>query len=141
MNLYVGNLSPETSEKDLNAAFAEFGQVMSVKILIDPSTGLPRGFGFVEMAGRSEAFDAILNLDCTYLKGTIISVKEAKAKGDNNDRGGGDRQRRRTFTPRERGGYNSDRGGDRYNSDRGGYNSDRGDRGGDRGGDRFNKRY
>lgn len=106
MNLFVGNLSPDTSEADLKKAFSEFGNIVSVKILIDPTTGMPRGFGFVEMAGKTEAYDAMLNLDCTYLKGTIISVKEAKPKagpgGNSNGYNSGERPQRNSFAPRER---------------------------------------
>lgn len=100
MNLFIGNLSPDTSEADLRKAFSEFGDIVSVKVLIDPTTGMPRGFGFVEMAGRNEAFDAILNLDSTYLKGTIISVKEAKPKGGGFN--SNERPQRNSFAPRER---------------------------------------
>lgn len=107
MNLYIGNLSPETSEADLRKTFSEFGEVVSTKVLIDPETGMPRGFGFVEMGNRFQAQDAILNLDSTYLQGTIITVKEAKPKGsggpggDRNQRPGGGGGRP-SFSPRER---------------------------------------
>jgi len=100
MNLYVSNISPETNEIDLREVFSEFGEVVGVKIVKDIETGMPRGFGFVEMADKFSAFDAIDNLDCTFLKGQIIAVKEAKPRA--NDRGGNDR-----------GGY--DRGNDRNN--------------------------
>jgi len=82
MNLFVGNLSPETTESDLRERFSEFGEIVSIKILKDRDTGLPRGFGFVEMADRFHAMDAIDNLDQVFLKGQVISVKEAKQKTD-----------------------------------------------------------
>ncbi len=103
---------------------------------MDNATGTSRGFGFVEMADKFQAFDAIDNIDATYFEGNIISVKEAK---QNNTRGGsssgGNRSFNRPRTPRpgggaynrEGGGYNRDRdnsGG--YNRDRGGYNRDNG---------------
>ncbi|MCB0700912.1 MAG: hypothetical protein KDC11_13720 [Chitinophagaceae bacterium] len=148
MNLFIGNLNPQTSEDSLRVAFAEFGEVISVKIPVDAETGMPRGFGFVEMTDKFEALDAIDNIDGIYFEGNVITVKESKPKGgggrDNrrggggggfrrNDRFGGDRDRGGYNRDRggynnDRGGYNSDRGG--YNSDRGGYNSDRSDRGG-----------
>ncbi len=59
MNIYVGNLSRETTEKDLREAFEVFGDVGSVKIIMDKYTGRSRGFGFVEMASDEEAKAAI----------------------------------------------------------------------------------
>ncbi len=82
MNLFVGNLSPETTNDDLAQLFSEFGYVLSVRIIIDPATGHSRQFGFVSMADRFEAFDAIDNIDKTYFQGQIISVKEAKGNKD-----------------------------------------------------------
>ena len=92
MNLFVGNLSPETSESSLRKLFSEFGEIVSVKIIIDSATGLPKGFGFVEMADKFHSFDAVDNLDMTFFEGSIISVKEAKQKpsgGGGNRFGGG----------------------------------------------------
>ena len=116
MNLFVGNLSPETTEQNLSDAFSEFGKINSVKIIIDSATGLPKGFGFVEMDEKFSAYDAIDNLDATYFMGTIISVKEAKSNKANNNRGGGGGNR--SFQKRP-GGFNSNRTGS------GGYNSNR----------------
>lgn len=112
MNLFIGNLSPDVTEAQLNSLFSEFGIVLSVKIPVDKETGLPRGFGFVEMEDKFHAYDAIDNLDATYLSGTIISVKESKPKTQGGSGGGFNR-----------GGGN--RGG-------GGFNRDRNDRGGSR---------
>jgi RNA recognition motif-containing protein len=80
MNLFVGNLSAETTDADLRNIFSEFGDIVSVRVLKDMETGMSRGFGFVEMAEKFTAYDAIDNIDCTFLKGNIISVKEAKPK-------------------------------------------------------------
>lgn len=128
MNLYVGNLSPETTEQHLSEIFSEFGKINSVKIIIDSATGLPKGFGFVEMDEKFSAYDAIDNLDATYFMGNIISVKEAKGNKTNN-RGGGSKP----FQKRQ-GGFNSNRGGGggAYNQNRssGGYNSNRSSGGG-----------
>ena len=95
MNLFIGNLSPETTEPTLEKMFSEFGEIISVKIVRDNETGLSKGFGFVEMADKFHAFDAIDNIDMTFLEGQIISVKEAKPKagpgggGGYGNRGGG----------------------------------------------------
>lgn len=92
MNLFISNVSPLTSEAGLRNIFAEFGEVLSVKIPIDPATGMPRGFAFVEMADKFHSYDAIDNLDMTYLDGQIITVKESKPKtqgGGGGQRGGG----------------------------------------------------
>lgn len=103
MNLFVGNLNPDTSDIDLRKIFSEFGEVVAAKIVKDNITGDSRGFGFVEMADKFHSYDAIDNLDGTYLQGNIISVKEAKQKTS-------DRpvpRRTRTFIPR---GTRPDRG-------------------------------
>ncbi len=116
MNLYVGNLSPETNEQQLRELFSEFGAIKSVKLIIDPQTGFPKGFGFVEMEEKGSGYDAIDNLDYTWFMGGIISVREAKNnKTQINNRGGGQRgfQKR----PGGGGGYNRNGGGG-YNSNR-----------------------
>lgn len=97
MNLFVGNLNPETVATSLRTLFSEFGEVLSSKVILDVATGMSRGFGFVEMAENVSAMDAIDNLDMSYFEGSIISVKEAKQntappRGGNNfgnNRGGG----------------------------------------------------
>lgn len=95
MNLFVGNLNPETTVDKLRPIFAEFGEVVSAKIIFDATTGASRGFGFVEMADKFHAFDAIDNLDATFFDGNIISVKEAKQNNTKGSSGGG-----RSFKPR-----------------------------------------
>jgi RNA recognition motif-containing protein len=129
MNLYVGNLSPETTASSLRKLFSEFGEIVSSKIIMDNATGAPRGFGFVEMADKFQAQAAVDNLDMSFFEGNIISVKEARqntTKGGGSSSGGGGN---RPFRPRQQrpGGYNS---GDRYNnsgsSDR--YNNNSSDR-------------
>ncbi len=101
MNLFVGNLNPETTAAKLRPLFAEFGEVVSAKVIIDNATGMSRGFGFVEMADKFQAFDAIDNIDATYFDGNVISVKEAKqnntkpGQGFNKNAGGS-----RPFKPR-----------------------------------------
>jgi len=95
MNLFVGNLNPDTTDAQLIKMFSEFGEVLTAKIVKDNITGDSRGFGFVEMADKFHSYDAIDNLDCTFLQGNIISVKEAKAR--TNDKPA---PRKRTFVPR-----------------------------------------
>jgi len=91
MNLYVGNLSSEVKEADLQSAFEAFGQVSSVKIIEDRFSGQSRGFGFVEMPSKNEANAAIDGLNDTNLKGKNIVVNEAREKKDNRSGGKGRR--------------------------------------------------
>ncbi|HUO14922.1 MAG TPA: RNA-binding protein [Verrucomicrobiae bacterium] len=104
-NIFVGNLSFNTSEDELRQAFEAFGQVDRVSIMTDRDTGRSRGFGFVEMASNEDGEKAITALNGTQIGGRTINVNEARPKAE---RGGG-------------GGY----GGGRDRGDRGG----RGDRG------------
>lgn len=133
MNLFIGNLNPQTTEESLRTLFSEFGEIVSVKVPTDPETGAPRGFGFVEMADKFESFDAIDNIDGTYFEGQVITVKESKPKnGQGNNRGGFNRG-----GSRGGGGFNRGGGGYRSNdrSSGGGYRSNDRD-GGYRGGNR-----
>jgi cold-inducible RNA-binding protein len=84
--IYVGNLSYQTTEDDLRAAFAPSGEVTEVKIVTDRETGQPRGFGFVEMATPAAAKAAIAALNGASLDGRTLTVNEAKERS--NDRGG-----------------------------------------------------
>ena len=90
MNLFVGNINPQTTVSSLRNLFSEFGEIVSAKILMDNVTGMSRGFGFVELADKFHAFDAIDSLDCTFFEGNIISVKEAK---QNNTKSGNSNSR------------------------------------------------
>ena len=93
MNIYVGSLSYEVTEEELKQAFEAFGEVESVKIIRDMNSGRSKGFGFVEMSGKSKALSAIDGLNGTELKGRSIKVNKAKARSEGNryrgDRGGG----------------------------------------------------
>jgi RNA recognition motif-containing protein len=80
MNIYAGNLSPETTEDDLRQTFGAFGEVASVKILKDRATGKSNGFGFVGMAACDEGQTAISELNGKQLKGYAIKVEEGKKK-------------------------------------------------------------
>ncbi|MDD5067679.1 MAG: RNA-binding protein [bacterium] len=88
MNIYVGNLSRETTEDELKQAFGQYGQVGSVSIIKDRLTGEPRGFGFIEMTAKEEAENAIRSLNGQDLKGRNLTVNEARPRNDRNDRGG-----------------------------------------------------
>ena len=80
MNIYVGNLSTETTEDDLRQAFEAFGQVVSVKILRNRVTGESNGFGFIGMPVSDEGQTAISELNGKSLKGNAIRVEEGKRK-------------------------------------------------------------
>ena len=88
MNLYVGNLSFETNEDELQSAFAPFGQVASATIIRDKFSGDSRGFGFVEMPNRDEALAAISGLAGKEVRGRAITVNEARPRDDTQRRGG-----------------------------------------------------
>jgi RNA recognition motif-containing protein len=98
MNIYVGNLSWEVTEEDLQQAFEGFGQVESVNIIKDKYSGRSRGFGFVEMPANDEAQSAINELNDTELKGRTLKVNEARPRPETprgGGRGGGRRDDRR----------------------------------------------
>lgn len=88
MNIYVGNLSFETTEEELRQAFEGHGEVSSVNIIKDKYTGDPRGFAFVEMSNQGEATAAIAGLNEQEMNGRTLKVNEARAR---EDRGGGGR--------------------------------------------------
>src|SRR5689334_2582314 len=95
MNIYVGNLAPETTEGDLREAFTAFGQVATATIIKDRFSGEPRGFAFVEMPTRSEAQNAINSLNGKNLKGRTLSVNEARPRTEGGGGGGGSSSGRR----------------------------------------------
>ena len=93
-NIFVGNLSHQTTQDDLMGAFSQYGNVERVSIPTDRMTGQPRGFGFVEMTNREEADNAIAGLNGYELNGRALNVNEARPKseggfGGNRPRGGG----------------------------------------------------
>jgi RNA recognition motif-containing protein len=77
--IYVGNLSPEVEEQDVENLFARYGEVFEVHIFYDDE-GKSRGFAFVEMLSSDQAEDAIEALDGRYWKGKRIRVSEARRK-------------------------------------------------------------
>src|SRR5438270_12440692 len=89
-NIFVGNLSYQTTQEELYAAFAQYGAVERVNIVTDRDTGQPRGFAFVEMTDRREAETAISQLNGQELNGRALNVNEARPKpAGGGPRGGG----------------------------------------------------
>jgi RNA recognition motif-containing protein len=89
INIYVGNLSFETSDGELTGMFEAYGEVMSAKVISDQFTGRSRGFGFVEMSNREEGLKAIQELDGREMKGRQLKVNEARPRGSAGRGGGG----------------------------------------------------
>jgi cold-inducible RNA-binding protein len=89
--LYVGNLSHETTETQLQTLFSEAGEVTSAKIITDRQTGQPRGFGFVEMETKLEGENAISMLNGRDLDGRPLTVNEARPQQKGGFGGGGHR--------------------------------------------------
>ncbi|MEJ5350239.1 MAG: RNA-binding protein [Melioribacteraceae bacterium] len=87
MNIYVGNLSSEVTDADLENIFSNYGKVSSVKIIRDMFTQESKGFGFIEMNNRSEAEKAIEQLNTYEIKGKKIVVNEARPRRDRKSRG------------------------------------------------------
>lgn len=87
MNIYVGNLSSEVTDTDLENIFSNYGKVSSVKIIRDMFTQESKGFGFIEMNNRSEAEKAIEQLNTYEIKGKKIVVNEARPRRDRKSRG------------------------------------------------------
>ncbi len=81
-NIFVGNLSFNTSEDELRKLFEAYGTVDRVSILTDRETGRSRGFGFVEMANAEEGDKAIAGLNGTQIGGRTINVNEARPKAE-----------------------------------------------------------
>jgi len=90
--LYVGNLSYQTTQDSLRAAFEQDGRkVVEVKIVTDRDTGQPRGFAFVEMSSPAEAQAAIAAMDGQQLDGRTLRVNEAQERSGGGGGGGGGR--------------------------------------------------
>lgn len=89
MKLYVGNLSFNTSNQDLNDLFGAVGTVVSSNIIEDRETGRSRGFGFVEMSSKAEGENAIAQFDGKEIDGRTLKVNEAKPQEKRGGGGGG----------------------------------------------------
>jgi RNA recognition motif-containing protein len=122
MNIYVGNLPHEATEDEVRQAFAAFGQVTEVRLIVDKFSGESKGFGFVEMPSKDEAQKAIEQMNAKEFMGRVLSVNEARPKTDH---GGGGRRESGGRRGGGGGGFGDSRGGGR-----GGY-------GGSRGGGRY----
>jgi cold-inducible RNA-binding protein len=99
-NIFVGNLSYQATQADLQNAFAAYGNVERVNVVTDRETGQPRGFAFVEMSDSEAAQQAIAHLNGAELHGRAMNVNEARPKPaggggyggqrrDSGNRGGG----------------------------------------------------
>lgn len=117
MNIYVGNLSYNTTNDSLQELFAAYGEVTSAKVVMDRETGRSRGFGFVEMSNDEEGQKSIDGLNGNDFEGKTISVTVARPK-----------------TERTGGGFGSRGGNGGGYSSRGGNGGGYGSRGGNSGG-------
>ena len=91
MNIYIGNMSFDTTEEQLREAFQAFGEVTSTKVIMDRDTNRPKGFAFVEMSSKDEAMAAISGLNGKEVDGRELKVNESKPKADSGNRGGGNK--------------------------------------------------
>jgi RNA recognition motif-containing protein len=92
--LFVGNLSFNTTENDLQDAFGAHGTVMETNLLMDRETGRPRGFGFVTMSSAEEASKAIEAMNGRDMDGRALTVNVAKPREERTGGGGGGGGRR-----------------------------------------------
>ncbi|HEV2490395.1 MAG TPA: RNA-binding protein [Candidatus Acidoferrales bacterium] len=90
-NLFVGNMNFQTTEDELRALFAPFGQITRIHIAMDRETGRARGFAFVEMPNDEEAGKAMAALNGKEVGGRALKVNEARPKGEGRGPGGPDR--------------------------------------------------
>ena len=88
MNIFVGNISFQSEEADLQSIFEKYGQVGSVKIIQDNFTGRSKGFGFVTMENNDEAQKAIAELNGYDLQGKSLAVNEARPRTEGGGGGG-----------------------------------------------------
>jgi RNA recognition motif-containing protein len=92
MSIYVGNLSFDATQEDVNQVFAEYGTVKRVQLPTDRETGRMRGFAFVEMSTEAEETAAIEALDGAEWMGRDLKVNKAKPREDRGGGGGGSRR-------------------------------------------------
>jgi len=94
VNIYIGNMSFDTTEAQLRQAFEGYGEVSTINIITDKYSGEPRGFAFVEMSAKSEAIAAISGLNGQDLNGRALNVNEAKPRAQGGNRSGGNGYRK-----------------------------------------------
>ncbi len=94
MNIYIGNLSQNTTEDKLKTLFAQFGTVESAKVIKDHRSNVSKGYGFIEMPSNSEADQAIKALNGKRIDGNNIKIKQADSGGKRRKK---NRFRRRRF--------------------------------------------
>ena len=87
--LYVGNLSYDVKDNDIQQLFAQYGTVLSVQIIQDRMTGQSKGFGFVEMGSDQEAQAAINGMNGKDMSGRALTVNEARPREERSGGGGG----------------------------------------------------
>ena len=92
MNIYIGNLSYNTTEDALRSLFAEFGDIESAKVIKDRASGRSKGFGFIEMPSNSEADQAIKALNGNVIDGNALKIRPADS--------GGKKRKKRSFRRR-----------------------------------------
>jgi cold-inducible RNA-binding protein len=109
-NIFVGNMSFQTTESDLRALFEPYGQVTRIHIVNDRETGQPRGFAFVEMEQDEQAAKAMTELNGKEVAGRALRVNEATPKPDRGPRGfgGGGGGYRKGGGGRGRGGFSTE---------------------------------
>lgn len=88
-NLFVGNVSFQTTEGELTSLFEQFGEITRAQIMTDRETGRSRGFAFVEMTSDDDAAKAIAALNGKEVNGRALNVNEARPKSEGGSRGGG----------------------------------------------------
>ena len=82
MNIYVGNLLISVRDNELSELFSEYGEVKSANVIMDRSSGLSKGYGFVEMDDKNSAEEAIQYLNGKEVKGRELRVNEARPRPD-----------------------------------------------------------
>lgn len=136
MNLYISNLSYNVTDEDLKELFADYGEILSARVIMDRETGRSRGFGFVELQDDELAKKAIEELNQATYEEKVINISEARPREERPARGG--------FGGGNRGGGfgGGNRGGGGYGGgNRGGGYGGGGNRGGGYGGDSDRRRY
>src|ERR1043165_7682840 len=112
--LFIGNISFNTTENDLQDAFAAHGTVLETNLMVDRATGRPRGFGFVTMSTPEEAQKAIAALNGAQVDGRALTVNEARPREERAPGGGGGGGGRRGGGGGGYGGGGGGGGRDRY---------------------------